>query len=43
LPKSEILELRRQLAAEGVTLPKLQPTHDNVAKAVMQHWAGVAR
>ena len=33
LPKSKILELRRQLAAEGVRLPKLCPTHDNVVAA----------
>jgi len=41
LPKCGIPELRRQLAAEGITLPKLCPTHDNVVAALNQYWEGL--
>jgi hypothetical protein len=40
LPKTAIRELRRLLVAEGVNLPRLCPTHDNVVRSLNEDWNG---
>jgi hypothetical protein len=42
LPRSQIQELRRLLAAEGIDRPKLMPTHDNVAICLTEHWESLS-
>jgi hypothetical protein len=38
LPKSEIPQLRRLLAAEGIDRPRLKPPHDHVADWLNEQW-----
>jgi len=42
LPKANVAELRRLLAAENVIRPKLMPTHDNVADWLNRHWESLS-